>query len=74
MTIVTASAPGKAVLSGEYVVLDGAPAIATALDRRARITLTSVAQECHSITAPGYLEGTWRFRQDRNGDFIWLDD
>lgn len=74
MTIVTASAPGKAVLSGEYVVLDGAPAIATALDRCARIRLTSVAQEFHSITAPGYLEGTWRFRQDRNGDFIWLDE
>lgn len=30
-----ASAPGKLVLSGAYVVLDGAPAIVTAVDRRA---------------------------------------
>jgi phosphomevalonate kinase len=74
MTIVTASAPGKAVLSGEYVVLDGAPAIATALNRRARIRLTSGPQEFHTVTAPGYLDGTWRFRQDRSGAFVWLDE
>lgn len=30
-----ASAPGKLVLSGAYVVLDGAPAVVTAVDRRA---------------------------------------
>lgn len=74
MMIVTASAPGKAVLSGEYVVLDGAPAIATALNRRARIKLSSKPQEFHSVTAPGYLDGTWRFRQDHSGNFIWLDE
>ena len=74
MMIVTASAPGKAVLSGEYVVLDGAPAIAMALNRRVRIKLTSSPQEFHSVTASGYLNGTWRFRQDDSGDFIWLDE
>jgi phosphomevalonate kinase len=30
---ITASAPGKLVLSGEYAVLDGAPAICVAVDR-----------------------------------------
>ena len=74
MTIVSASAPGKAVLSGEYVVLYGAPAIVTALNRRVNITLNSTQQEFHSVTAPGYVEGTWRFLQDRSGDFKWQDE
>lgn len=32
-----ASAPGKALLSGEYAVLEGAPAIVAAVDRRVRV-------------------------------------
>jgi len=32
---VIASAPGKLILTGEYAVLDGAPAIVIAVDRRA---------------------------------------
>ena len=35
---VSASAPGKVVLSGEYAVLDGAPAVCMAVDRRAVVT------------------------------------
>lgn len=34
------SAPGKLFLIGEYAVLDGAPALLTAVDRRARVRLT----------------------------------
>ena len=34
MTAVTASAPGKLFLAGEYVVLRGAPAVVAAIDRR----------------------------------------
>jgi phosphomevalonate kinase len=33
--LVIATAPGKLILTGEYAVLDGAPAIVTAVDRRA---------------------------------------
>lgn len=33
-----ASAPGKALLCGEYAVLDGAPALVAAVDRRVRAT------------------------------------
>ena len=38
--IVRASAPGKVVLSGEYAVLAGAPALVAAVDRRVTCTLT----------------------------------
>ncbi len=74
MTIVNASAPGKAVLFGEYVVLFGAPAIAAALNRRVRITLDTAQHDFHSVTAPGYVDGTWRFLQDRNGEIDWQDE
>ena len=52
MTTTTASAPGKLVLTGEYAVLEGAPAIVLALDRRALVTLSdSDDADCH-IDAP----------------------
>ncbi len=41
MTTIQASAPGKVVLSGEYAVLDGAPAIAMAVNRRAEVTIAT---------------------------------
>lgn len=37
MTAVTASAPGKLFLAGEYVVLRGAPAVVAAIDRRVSV-------------------------------------
>ena len=39
MSRILASAPGKAVLLGEYAVLDGAPALSLAINRRARVEL-----------------------------------
>jgi phosphomevalonate kinase len=47
----TASAPGKLLLAGEYAVLDGAPAIVMAVDRRA--VVTRVASE-----SPGVVPGS----------------
>lgn len=38
------SAPGKLVLSGAYVVLDGAPAVVTAVDRRATADASRLAE------------------------------
>lgn len=38
MTLVRASAPGKLFLLGEYAVLDGAPALLVAVDRRSVVT------------------------------------
>jgi phosphomevalonate kinase len=39
-----ATAPGKLIVSGEYAVLDGAPALVLAIDRRAVARLTTRAQ------------------------------
>ena len=39
MSRITSSAPGKVVLCGEYVVLDDAPAVSMAVNRRAIVTL-----------------------------------
>ncbi len=71
--MISTDAPGKAVLSGEYVVLQDAPAIATAVDRRVRVTATESPGEYHSVTAPGYLEGSWHFRQRAGGENAWQD-
>jgi len=58
---VIASAPGKVVLSGEYAVLDGAPAICMALNRRAIAQVDeSPDGQCH-IATPGFA-GDDRYR------------
>jgi phosphomevalonate kinase len=69
---VVASAPGKIVLSGEYAVLDGAPAIVMAVDRRARATLTDIDGGISQVRAPGYTTDIGRFTL-AGGDFRWLD-
>ena len=71
--MITATAPGKAVLSGEYAVLQTAPAIAAAVDRRVRVTVSESSGEYHSIAAPGYLEGNWLFRLSAEGAFEWRE-
>lgn len=45
------SAPGKLYLLGEYAVLDGAPALLTAVDRRVRVTVTD-STSGWGLTAP----------------------
>jgi len=68
---VSASAPGKLILSGEYAVLDGAPAICMAVDRRARVTISARDGGHHTVTAPGFTDVTGEF-SDRNGDPDWV--
>jgi phosphomevalonate kinase len=59
-------APGKVVLFGEYVVLEGAPAIALASNRSARARLLerwgepSPFERRYELSAPGLGEGAWR--------------
>ena len=66
------SAPGKVVLSGEYAVLNGAPAICMAVNRRAVVTIEPTGDEHHLVVAPGHVEEPRRFLV-RAGVFGWLD-
>ncbi len=65
------TAPGKIVLAGEYAVLDGAPAVCMAVNRRARVTVTDAETDWHSVLAPGYSTREGRFVAGENG-LEWL--
>jgi len=67
---IRASAPGKLVLSGEYAVLDGAPAIAMAVDRRAHVTIEASAERCHTAVMAGNKRAFGRFTAS-GGDIDW---
>lgn len=66
-----ASAPGKILLCGEYAVLAGAPAIVTAVDRRAWVVLQPIDGGEHRQEAPGLSEGVSRFRRLAAGSYAW---
>jgi len=52
------SAPGKLFLLGEYAVLGGAPALLTAVDRRAEVTVDDSASDTWQVSAPNLgIEG-----------------
>jgi len=68
---VVASAPGKLVLSGEYAVLDGAPAICMAVDRRAMVTIAAHDGAHHVVTAPGFSDSRGSFTSD-SGELSWV--
>lgn len=63
---VDASAPGKLVLLGEYAVLEGAPALVLAVNRRAQVTLTDAAGDTWEIVSPT-LGLQARLRMQRDG-------
>lgn len=62
MTPTGASAPGKALLCGEYAVLEGAPAVVAAVDRRVRVVWTD-----ESETMSPEVEATLRRAQAELG-------
>lgn len=65
------SAPGKAVLAGEYAVLEGAPAIVMAVNCRARVAVSpSPAGRCSVQSAGGEIV---HFRAGAQGELEWLD-
>lgn len=73
MDRIEASAPGKALISGEYAVLSGAPALSMALDRRACVSLEPATGAHHTIAAPGYWDDRLGFRAVPGGKIEWLD-
>ena len=68
---ITTSAPGKFVLSGEYAVLDGAPAVCVAVDRRARVSIGPHEGDHCVVQAPGFSAEVGQFSVD-SGGLNWL--
>lgn len=69
---ISASAPGKLVLLGEYAVLEGAPALVLAVDRRATATLATIAGDAWEILSPTLgLRARLRLQ---DGQATWIDD
>ena len=52
MNAIEVSAPGKLLLIGEYVVLDGAPALVMAVDRRVDVRIGQADDGAGRLTAP----------------------
>ncbi|HSP75801.1 MAG TPA: hypothetical protein VLO31_06275 [Cryobacterium sp.] len=52
MPTIRASAPGKLFLLGEYAVLEGAPALLTAVDRRVEVTVEESHTGFWQVSAP----------------------
>jgi phosphomevalonate kinase len=74
MTPICVSAPGKAVISGEYAVLFGAPALVSAINRRATVCIADSDDEFHRVSVPGLAGGCWRFRAASGGRIAWRDE
>lgn len=70
---VAASAPGKIVLLGEYAVLDGAPALVMAANRRAEVLLETGDEDSCTVHAPDVSSKAAKFSLDRDGTLHWHD-
>ena len=70
---VTASAPGKLVLIGEYAVLFGHPAVVMAADRRARVDLRPNDATSWRVSAPGFCDEEALFDLNRDRGFTWRE-
>ena len=71
---VRARVPGKVVLTGEYAVTDGLPAIAMAVDRYALVELTTDAVETCHVHAPQLEIEALGFEIGPQGRIDWQTD
>lgn len=71
MTEIITSAPGKVVVCGEYAVLQGAPAVAMAVNRRATVSIRQTEGSWNTVTTPGYMDDESRFVVTRDDGFRW---
>lgn len=67
----TASAPGKLVLLGEYAVLEGAPALVLAVNRRAHVRITPRHDRVCDVYAPDLGIAGARMSIDAAGGLHW---
>jgi len=74
MTAIHTSAPGKIVLCGEYVVLDGALALGAAVNRRAKVSIATSNADSHVVRCPGFAAGPFCFSVDDNDEIEWHGD
>lgn len=73
MTCIRASAPGKLVLLGDYAVLDGAPALVVAMDRRARVSVETCDGGGIEVSAPDLGIAAASAHVDAAGRLQWAD-
>lgn len=73
MTRWVATAPGKVVLLGEYAVLEGAPALVQAVDRRCRVVLADCDSDACRVEAPQLGMPPARFEPLADGRVRWHD-
>jgi len=76
---VVVSAPGKAVISGEYAVLRGASGISAALDHRAVVSISASSDSAmtgvHEVSTPGFAKGCKQFQWDDSASALkWVDN
>ncbi|MCP4000671.1 MAG: hypothetical protein GY727_07160 [Gammaproteobacteria bacterium] len=72
-TVITTSAPGKLLLTGEYAVLENAPAVSAATDLRATVEIYSVNTKSSEL----YVVNTgqrYSFNADLVGASRWIND
>ncbi|HLR33516.1 MAG TPA: hypothetical protein VK074_13585 [Fodinibius sp.] len=69
---VQASAPGKLILIGEYAVLEGAPCLVAAVDRKCIVTVRSLGGDISRITASSAPIPDVQFRVHKNGEIVFL--
>ena len=65
------SAPGKLILTGEYAVLDGAPGLAMAINRRARVRLEPSQDKAWHLVSLQDQRSTCSFTFDEQGLPRW---
>ena len=66
------SIPGKVVISGEYAVLDGAPAIVSTLKQKVNITIQK-SDKKHNVYTTSVLQGVFPFTMDDDANVLWLE-
>ena len=70
---ITATAPGKMLLLGEYAVLEGCPALSVAVNCRASVSVEPTRSDQHTLES-SLLPGRKLVFSVRNDELIWSDE